>query len=496
MPRHPEAVIVPNTLLSDARKRLASPHRPGRQLSRADLADAVNDALGRLYPGRGVSAQYVDFRWIGKLERGEHRWPSEERRAALRHVLGAATDSELGLYSPRRTDSVPSPTPVNARLERPRDTGQELDVKLQTGVRSAIAATAAGSAEAADMDTLICEESAAHGRRTSATNVSDSHIDGIEAALDSICVDTLSGPPTASVPEIRQLRDEAFTVLEGRQYPRQSRRLYAAAARACGLLAATSADRLAQYHVAVVHARTASIAAELAEDPALMAWTASLRSTIAYWQGRFWSAATIAHQARRGDLSGVEVARLAALEARAWARAGDHHAMLAALTAAEAARQEDGPQAGPGLLAFPYANQIRITAAALLCAGEPARALCGLTTAVEMFGSEPPAPAHLAAARADLALAFLAVGSLDDAAAAFQPLLVTTATHLAGAVRRTTLIAQRLHEPRFHGSSTAYKFATNVETFLNRQRRCFDSSSAPDGTSTDGPVVDVPVITR
>ncbi|MEV6695297.1 XRE family transcriptional regulator [Micromonospora sp. NPDC051196] len=48
---------------------------------------------------------YVDFRWVGKLERGEHRWPSEERRAALRMVLGTVTDVDLGLYIPRRSAS-------------------------------------------------------------------------------------------------------------------------------------------------------------------------------------------------------------------------------------------------------------------------------------------------------------------------------------------------------------------------------------------------------
>ncbi|MGV9978154.1 hypothetical protein ACWDUH_10795 [Micromonospora wenchangensis] len=50
-----------------------------------------------------MATQYVDFRWVGKLERGEHRWPSAERRAALRAVFGTATDIQIGLYSPRRT---------------------------------------------------------------------------------------------------------------------------------------------------------------------------------------------------------------------------------------------------------------------------------------------------------------------------------------------------------------------------------------------------------
>ncbi|MEV4628269.1 hypothetical protein AB0J90_18540 [Micromonospora sp. NPDC049523] len=96
-------MITPNTLLSEARERLASPRRAGQCMSRSELADIVNTALDQLYPGRNLTAHYVDFRWIGKLERGEHRWPSEERRVALRHVLGAETDGDLDLYVPRRT---------------------------------------------------------------------------------------------------------------------------------------------------------------------------------------------------------------------------------------------------------------------------------------------------------------------------------------------------------------------------------------------------------
>ncbi|MGC4854395.1 hypothetical protein ACLQ24_13595 [Micromonospora sp. DT4] len=54
-----------------------------------------------------MTAQYVDSRWIGKLERGEHRWPSVERRVALCHVLTVTDDARLGLYSPRRSPDAP-----------------------------------------------------------------------------------------------------------------------------------------------------------------------------------------------------------------------------------------------------------------------------------------------------------------------------------------------------------------------------------------------------
>ncbi|MDG4784979.1 hypothetical protein O7626_03365 [Micromonospora sp. WMMD1102] len=98
-------MVTPNHVLAEARQRIPSPRRLGQCMSRSELADAVNAALNLLYPKRDLTTQYVDHRWVGKLERGEHRWPSEERRAALRHVLDATTDIELDLYSPRRTES-------------------------------------------------------------------------------------------------------------------------------------------------------------------------------------------------------------------------------------------------------------------------------------------------------------------------------------------------------------------------------------------------------
>ncbi|WP_434740728.1 XRE family transcriptional regulator [Micromonospora sp. SH-82] len=106
MPRHPEteANQQPNELLIIARGRLRSPYHSGRSMSRSEMADAVNAELDNLYPDRNLGSYYVDSRWIGKLERGEHRWASNERRAALRRVTGVSADHELGLQKPRPSD--------------------------------------------------------------------------------------------------------------------------------------------------------------------------------------------------------------------------------------------------------------------------------------------------------------------------------------------------------------------------------------------------------
>ncbi|MGC9671012.1 hypothetical protein ACNTMW_31245 [Planosporangium sp. 12N6] len=68
-------------------------------MSRQELAEALNlhvlNATGRVVA--------LDGNYVGKLERGEHRWPRADYRAAFRAVLGAATDSELGFFVLRRS---------------------------------------------------------------------------------------------------------------------------------------------------------------------------------------------------------------------------------------------------------------------------------------------------------------------------------------------------------------------------------------------------------
>ncbi|RCG22489.1 XRE family transcriptional regulator [Sphaerisporangium album] len=67
-------------------------------MSRQELADLVNawvhERLGRV---ACLTANY-----IGKLERGLVSWPNADYRAALRDVLGACADRDLGFRRPRR----------------------------------------------------------------------------------------------------------------------------------------------------------------------------------------------------------------------------------------------------------------------------------------------------------------------------------------------------------------------------------------------------------
>jgi hypothetical protein len=90
----------PNDLLRRARLGLTSPSGSGRQMSRQELAEAVNAYLF----ATTERASTLDGSYVGKLERGEHRWPCAVYRQAFRAVLGKSTDAELGFYIARRNN--------------------------------------------------------------------------------------------------------------------------------------------------------------------------------------------------------------------------------------------------------------------------------------------------------------------------------------------------------------------------------------------------------
>ena len=105
----------PNDRLRRARESQVSPSGSGRPMSRRELADAASAHLR--HP---LSDDY-----IARLERGEIRWPSKAIREALRCVLGASDDGELGFYITRPARTLPPVFPAGV-------TGDPPDVSVVT----------------------------------------------------------------------------------------------------------------------------------------------------------------------------------------------------------------------------------------------------------------------------------------------------------------------------------------------------------------------------
>jgi hypothetical protein len=111
----------PNSLLMQARRRRPSPSGSGRPMSRQELADAVNLYLWQHHQ---IVHQW-DETDIGRLERGENRWPSKRRREAFRAVLHVAADHEIGFYIRRSSIATSGATAVDRLVLAPLEPSAE-----------------------------------------------------------------------------------------------------------------------------------------------------------------------------------------------------------------------------------------------------------------------------------------------------------------------------------------------------------------------------------
>jgi hypothetical protein len=82
----------PNWRLREARERTPSRRNPGECLSRQELAEFVAAHVWEHHH----QVVHPNDKYVGKLERGGVRRPNRFYREALRAILGAATDQDLG----------------------------------------------------------------------------------------------------------------------------------------------------------------------------------------------------------------------------------------------------------------------------------------------------------------------------------------------------------------------------------------------------------------
>lgn len=110
----PKRRSQPNRLLTEARRVLPSSSGAPGVMSRQELAEAVNTYLWQRH---GIE-EHLDRSDIGRLERGEVRWPGVHRREALRAILDVASDSEIGLYPHRvRSQNLAEVNPSRVSVE-------------------------------------------------------------------------------------------------------------------------------------------------------------------------------------------------------------------------------------------------------------------------------------------------------------------------------------------------------------------------------------------
>ncbi|MEU8938514.1 helix-turn-helix transcriptional regulator [Streptomyces goshikiensis] len=409
-------------------------HRNSQRWTQTQVAERV---CAQVQAATGRDPE-LDANWVSRLERGAITWPSGDYRAALCAVFQVASEEELGLY----------PKGSAAPDERPAEEAPSVDVRsLAT-------------------DTELSGRLARHAAET---NVNTLVLEQFDADVERLARDFVSRPLPLLIPEIRTARGAVFRLLEGRQYPSQTRHLYVVAGWLSGLAAHVSLD-LGDRSAAATHARTVVQCAEISEHSSLRAWARSFQSLAAYWAGDYRRAGDLAqagHSEGRGPGAGTIKARLLSLEARARAAEGDDRSALRVLALAHEARSAAGPDELPGVFSFPEAKQWAYAGTTLLAVGgdEQTRHAIGASNrAVELYHAGPEgdrSPGDLQAAHLDLATAYLASGQVERAGAKLSEVFTAEVFTASITIRLRNLAALLGSEP-YRGAQSAVDLRAHI----------------------------------
>jgi hypothetical protein len=359
------------------------------------------------------------------------------------------------------------------RLFGPPDPVPRAEIAKTTPHHPAAMNDLAGNMTAQREVAMAAAESSRFGQFAEQSNVGPHTLEQFRADLTRIAMAYPNRPVYPAFVEVRQLRNRAFELLEGRQHPKQSRELYLVTGVLCGVLANASLD-LGFLHAAETQARTAFLCAELAGNNALRAWLRGTQSLVAYWDGRLRTAVELAADGWRYlPETGTARVRLAAIEARAHGRLRDQRAAEDALARAERARDEvlGGDDPG-GMLAFPIAKQTWYAATARLWLGGQAnlsRAEQDAASAIQIYETDAPEDrrlGELCLARLDLASVRLGRDDLEGMAVQIQDVLtVASQRRTDSVVRCLSQVAIALERPRLQTSALALDVHDQIRSF-------------------------------
>lgn len=267
--------------------------------------------------------------------------------------------------------------------------------------------------------------------RAEASNVGAETIDQLTDDVRRLALAYQQQPLERLLGDMADTQDRAFTLLEGRQKPSQTRDLYLLAGVAAGLMAKASHD-LGAPHDAMTQARAAYTCADNAGHDGLRAWTRGLQSLIAYWSDRLTDSVRYAEQGAEAATRsrGTSTVWLASSQARALAALGRVEDAQAAVDRATEARDQVQPdeldELG-GLCTFNRPRQLYYAADALAWVdsetAQTERLAVEALDAYAVAEAQDRAFGDEAGARCALARARIRSGVLDGAVEAMAPVL-------------------------------------------------------------------------
>jgi len=395
-------------------------------MSRQELAEAVNAYLWDTYQ----EDENLDENDIGKLERGDHRWPGERRREAFRAVLKVASDAELGFYIRRGRQ----PTDAGPLAHAEADPTALLDRQIS---RREVLRCVCGGLIATDL-LHMCDRCGRVQRVIQALDVVTSNgADQLCIAADSLdelvfhysqTVCTL--PPTSVYDDLFSVRSYAGFLLDRARRSAQRRSdVVVAAGWLSSLLAVVTCD-MGDHAAALVWCSDAERRSREAGHAEIAAWAALTRVMIAFYQGHAGRAVALAGRGQTiAPVGTAAYAKLAAQEMRAWALLGKPDEMAEAKRrAAKAIAELPAGVATTGAFSINLAEDPPYTATSLLLVDRYPEAVSATNRVIGTVyrpeaHNRSAQPSAYARSLLILALAQAGLGRVDEAVAAGQAAL-------------------------------------------------------------------------
>lgn len=349
--------------------------------------------------------------------------------------------------------------PGQSRLDPPSSPGQTDNVVVPASWEDAVVASARQS-----LEFLAWAQD---------DQVSPAVLEHVSSELRRVAVDYVHKPLVPLFADLMALRDTTFGMLTDRPRLHQSRELFFAAGTVC-TLAAHASQNLGSSSAARAHAAAAWACAEQADHHDLRAWVRGTQALIEEWSDDYDRAVVLARQGQQHACSAESTARLAAIEARALARAGDAAGAVAAVRQAQRAREQstrpDALADFGGVLTFPYVKQLYYAGSTLALAGKYADAEQAALEAIRLYETGPQVQRSYgdeALARVAVAIARAASDDLEGAHAALEPVLALPSgqriRQIASGLERVRL---HLALPRYTGSASARDLTRDIDGFV------------------------------
>jgi hypothetical protein len=314
--------------------------------------------------------------------------------------------------------------------------------------------------------------------RIEASNVGAETLDQLADDVRRLVIANQQQPLASYLGDLVDTQDRAFTLLEGRQRPEQSRDLYLVAGITCGLMADASHD-LGATHDAMTQARTGYACADNAGHDGLRAWIRGLQANYTYWSGRWVDSV---HYAQLGAEAasrsrGTAGIWLTSSEARALAalnRFDETHAALDRATEARDRAEPDELDSLGGVCSFSRPRQLYYYAAAFSWGGtaEVNHTERLALDALDAYATSPAQDRDFAAeagTRSALALARVCQGHVDGAAEALRPVLDLPPSQrihkIVTAVERVRIALSAIKDP----GRDAIALAGAIEAFTSER---------------------------